>query len=214
MSPETLLYFIPFWGILAFSVIIHECAHAISAYKLGDPTAYLAGRITLNPIKHIDVVWTIIIPVITYFFGGFIFGGAKPVPINPYNFRDQNKGMMISSIAGPFSNFILAVLGFLGFFLSMKILPLSGFFRELNGNLFMMMVVINVLLGIFNLIPIPPLDGSRVLRYFLPWHMKEGFDQIERFGFIIIIVFVLSGGTSFIGWILRGISSFLIYLVS
>lgn len=212
MSAETLLYFLPFWTILAFSVIIHECAHAIIAYRLGDPTAYLAGRITLNPIKHIDLVWTIIVPLVTYFAGGFIFGGAKPVPINPYNFRDANKGMMLSSLAGPLSNFLLAALGFFGFFLSVKILPLTGFFRELNWNIFMMMVIINILLGMFNLIPIPPLDGSRVLRYFLPWHMKEGFDRVERFGFIIVIIFVMTGGTAFIGKILYGITALLNYI--
>jgi Zn-dependent protease len=211
---ETVLYFIPFWVILAFSVIVHECAHAIAAYKLGDPTAYLAGRITLNPIKHIDLVWTIVIPLITYFGGGFIFGGAKPVPINPYNFRDANKGMMLSSLAGPLSNFLLAILGFVGFFLSIKVLPLTGFFRALNWNIFMMMVIINILLGLFNLIPIPPLDGSRVLRYFLPWHMKEGFDRIEHFGFIIIIIFIITGGTSFIGKILYLVTALLNYIAS
>jgi len=211
---ETVLYFIPFWVILAFSVIVHECAHAIAAYRLGDPTAYLAGRITLNPIKHIDLVWTIVIPLITYFWGGFIFGGAKPVPINPYNFRDANKGMMLSSLAGPLSNFLLAILGFIGFFLSIKVLPLTGFFRALNWNIFTMMVIINILLGLFNLIPIPPLDGSRVLRYFLPWHMKEGFDRIEQFGFIIIIIFIMTGGTSFIGKILYLVTALLSYIAS
>ena len=198
------LYFI-FYFILLYSVIIHECAHAIAAYKLGDPTAHSLGRITLNPIKHIDPVWTIIVPLITYFGGGFIFGGAKPVPINPYNFRNPDKGMMISSLAGPLSNFSLAILGFLGFFLSVKILPLTGSFLHFNMLFCMQIIIINILLGIFNLIPIPPLDGSRVLRYLLPWHMKETLDRIEPFGIIIVIVFVMSGGTIFIGRILNGI---------
>lgn len=202
---EKLIFFIPSFLILVYSLIIHECAHAIAAYKLGDPTAHSLGRITLNPIKHIDPVWTIIIPLITYFGGGFIFGGAKPVPINPYNFRNPDKGMMISSLAGPLSNFALAILGFMAFFLSVKILPLSGFFLYFNMYVFSWLIMINILLGIFNLIPIPPLDGSRVLRYLLPWHMKETLDRIEPFGIIIVIVFVMSGGTVFISRILNGI---------
>jgi Zn-dependent protease len=202
---EKLVYFIPSFFILIYSVIIHECAHGLVAYKLGDPTAHSLGRITLNPIKHIDLVWTIIMPLLTYFGGGFIFGGAKPVPINPSYFRNPDKGMMISSLAGPISNFTLAILGFLGFFLSVKILPLSGFFLYFNMYVFTWLIMINILLGIFNLIPIPPLDGSRVLRYLVPWHMKETIDRIEPFGFIILIVFVMSGGTIFISRILNGI---------
>ncbi|MDI6732919.1 MAG: site-2 protease family protein [Planctomycetota bacterium] len=194
----SVLYFI----IFIYSIVIHECAHAIVAYKLGDSTAYYLGRITLNPIKHIDPIWSIIIPLLTYISsqGSFIFGGAKPVPINPYNFRNPSKGMMLSSLAGPLSNFSLALLGFIAFFLSVKILPLSGFFLYLNLKVFNWLILINVLLGIFNLIPIPPLDGSRVLRYFLPWHMKESFDRLEftGLGFIIIIAFIWFGGVRFI----------------
>jgi Zn-dependent protease len=207
--PDTLLYLPLFYIILLFSVIIHECAHAIAAYKLGDPTAYYQGRITLNPIPHIDLVWTIIIPLLTYLGGGFIFGGAKPVPINPYNFRHPEKGMMLSSIAGPLSNFALASLGFLAFFLSVKVLPIRDEFLRFNIYIFTMMILLNILLGIFNLIPIPPLDGSRVLRYFVPWHMKETLDRIEPFGFIIIIIFVMSGGTLFIGKLLNFIQHLL-----
>ncbi|MFH0888035.1 MAG: site-2 protease family protein [Planctomycetota bacterium] len=206
-----ILLFIPILLVFLYSVIIHECAHAVAAYKLGDPTAYSLGRITLNPIKHIDPVWTILMPLLTFFvpllFGssGFIFGGAKPVPINPYNFRNPDKGMMISSLAGPLSNFSLAILGFIVFFLSVKILPLSGFFLDFNKSIFTWLIIINILLGIFNLIPIPPLDGSRVLRYLLPWHMKETLDRIEPFGIIIVIVFVTQGGTIFISKILNTI---------
>jgi Zn-dependent protease len=207
------LYFLPlFFLILLYSVIIHECAHALAAYKLGDPTAYLAGRITLNPIKHIDPIWTIVVPLLTYVAGGFIFGGAKPVPINPYNFKDPSKGMMLSSLAGPLSNFALALLGFGAFFLSVKILPLSGDFKNFNIIVFMNLIIINVLLGIFNLIPIPPLDGSRVLRHFLPWHLKEQFDALDRFGIIILMLVIWSGGTDFIRKIVEVIQYLLIHI--
>lgn len=210
MSAEALLYTPLFYFILLYSAILHECAHAFSAYKLGDSTAYLAGRITLNPIKHIDLVNTFIMPLVTYFAFHIPFGGAKPVPINPYNFQNANKGMMISSIAGPLTNFILAILGFLGFFLAVKTLPLKGFALHVNIAFFFAIIAINMMLGIFNLIPIPPLDGSRVLRYFLPWHMKETLDRIEPFGLIVVFAFIFMGGTMFIGKILVGIIMLLI----
>lgn len=230
------LYFI-FYFILLYSVIIHECSHAIVAYKLGDPTAYLAGRITLNPIKHIDLYMTIIMPLVTYILLHFSFGGAKPVPINPYNFRNSDKGMMISSLAGPLSNFALAILGFAAFFLSVKILPMdlnifyAYFINAINNGdylltntpppillhyfhlvFFILLIVINILLGIFNLIPIPPLDGSRILRYLVPWHMKETLDRIEPFGIILILVFVMGGGTIFLVRILHAIYWLLIVM--
>lgn len=210
MSAETLLYTPLFYFILLYSAIFHECAHAISAYKLGDPTAYLSGRITLNPVKHISLFYTLIMPLVTYFAFGIPFGGAKPVPINPYNFRDANKGMMISSLAGPFTNFILAIIGFCGFFLAVRVFPLSGFALHINIVFFFAIIAINILLGIFNLIPIPPLDGSRILRYFLPWHMKETLDRIEPFGLMIVLAFILMGGTAFLGKILVGIIILLI----
>ncbi|MFH1227527.1 MAG: site-2 protease family protein, partial [Planctomycetota bacterium] len=169
-----------------------------AALKLGDDTAYLLGRITLNPIKHIDPIMTIIMPLILYFTTGVAFGGAKPVPINPSKFRDPDKGFMITSIAGPVSNFILALIGMIGFVAVVKFLPSKGFALEINILFFQSLIFINMILGMFNLIPIPPLDGSRILRYFLPWHMKEAFDRLEMYGMIIIAFLVISGGTSFI----------------
>jgi len=207
---EAILYTPLFYLVLLYSAVLHECAHAIAAYKLGDPTAYLAGRITLNPIKHIDLVNTLIMPLVTYFIFGIPFGGAKPVPINPYNFQNANKGMMISSIAGPLTNFTLAILGFLGFLLAVKTLPLKGFALHVNITFFFAIIAINILLGVFNLIPIPPLDGSRFLRYFLPWHMKETLDRIEPFGIMIVFAFIFMGGTVFLGKILYGIILLLI----
>ncbi|MFA5773682.1 MAG: site-2 protease family protein [Candidatus Paceibacterota bacterium] len=191
-------YLILVWLVLVFSVVVHECAHGIAALKLGDDTAYILGRITLNPIKHIDLIMTIIMPLILYFTIGIPFGGAKPVPINPNKFRDPDKGFMLTSMAGPASNFILAFIGMIGFIAVMKFLPLEGFARDINKFFFQYFIITNVILGLFNLIPIPPLDGSRILRYFLPWHMKEAFDRLEMFGLVIVAFLVISGGTSFI----------------
>ncbi|MCK4909254.1 MAG: site-2 protease family protein [Planctomycetes bacterium] len=188
--------------ILMFSAIIHECAHGYAAYRLGDPTAYHAGRITLNPVKHIDPMMTIIVPLISYFSFGFIFGGAKPVPINPYNFRNPEKGMLISSLAGPAANFSLALIGFGFFAFTARLDIFTGSLAQFNYIVFYLLIIINLILGIFNLIPIPPLDGSRVLRYFLPWDMKSSFDRMEPFGFFIIIFVVMIGGFNFIHVIL------------
>ncbi|MBI4834959.1 MAG: site-2 protease family protein [Planctomycetes bacterium] len=202
--------------ILGFSAIIHECAHGWVAYKLGDNTAYYQGRITLNPLKHIDPFMTIILPVVLFFTSGFVFGGAKPVPINPYNFRDSEKGMMLSSLAGPFSNLLLAIIGFC-FFLGFAFLANRTTFNhsllEFNITLFYLFIYINILLALFNIIPIPPLDGSRILRYFLPWDMKASLDRIEPFGFIIIMVLVVTGGFSFLNLLMAKLNYFLISFI-
>lgn len=199
--------------ILIFSAIIHECAHAWAAYRMGDPTAYAQGRITLNPISHIDPFMTIILPLILFFTAGFVFGGAKPVPINPSNFRNPEKGMLWSSLAGPLSNFILALIGF-GFFLVFAFFAKSAQFSpkllEFNIRLFYFLIYINILLAVFNLIPIPPLDGSRILRYFLPWDMKASLDRIEPFGFIIIMILLMTGGFAFLNVLMRGLQNLLI----
>jgi Zn-dependent protease len=201
---------------LGFSAIIHECAHGWVAYKLGDNTAYYQGRITLNPLKHIDPFMTIILPLVLFFTSGFVFGGAKPVPINPYNFRDSEKGMMLSSLAGPFSNLLLAITGFC-FFLLFAFLANKTTFNprllEFNITLFYLFIYINVLLALFNIIPVPPLDGSRILRYFLPWDMKESLDRIEPFGFIIIMALVMTGGFSFLNLLMSKLNYFLISLM-
>ncbi|MFC1525127.1 site-2 protease family protein [Planctomycetota bacterium] len=186
--------------ILFFSAIVHECAHGLAAYKLGDPTAYYAGRITLNPLVHIDPMMTLILPLVLFLTTGFVFGGAKPVPINPYNFRNPEKGMMLSSLAGPVSNLILALLGFALFFPLARIS--TGTFLQFNYYIFVWFIYINILLALFNIIPIPPLDGSRILRYFLPWDMKESLDRIEPFGLIIIFILFYMGGFRFLSMLM------------
>lgn len=209
-----ILYFVIMWAVLIFSVSVHECCHALAAYKMGDDTGYLMGRITLNPIKHIDLIWTIIMPLSLLLLSGgrFAFGGAKPVPINPSNFRDPDKGFMISSLAGPLSNFTLILIGMLGYVVIVKFQLIGAYFVYINSIIFYSLIAVNVILCVFNLIPIPPLDGSRILRYFLPWHMKEAFDRMETFGLIIIFFIVFSGGTAFISVILNAVFQLLDYL--
>jgi len=177
--------------ILFFSIILHEIAHGLMAERKGDPTARIMGRITLNPIPHIDPVGTILLPgimiVMNIFWGGIpIFGWAKPVPINPRNLNNPRKDMMWISISGPATNFFIAV--FLA--LLFRIFASPG---SLGGIVLFYGVSINLLLAFFNLIPIPPLDGSRILSGFLPERYSYRLLQLEPFGFIILVVLLIGG---------------------
>jgi len=178
--------------ILLFSVIAHELAHGYVAYSLGDPTAKYAGRLTLNPIKHLDLFGSIILPFLLFLAGSpFLFGWAKPVPINPYNFKDKKYGELKVSIAGPASNFGLAII----FGLILRFLPgqiLMG--NEAIGIALGYIVTINIWLGIFNLIPIPPLDGSWILFSFLP-ASAERLKFFLQYGIVILILIILFAGS-------------------
>lgn len=176
-------------GLVIYSIILHEIAHAYSAYLLGDPTAAMQGRLTLNPAKHIDPLTTLIVPMMTYYFMGFIFGGAKPIPINPYNFRNRAKGMMLSGIAGPAVN--LAIM--LVFALLHRLFLLShGFVSDALIGIAGLVGWLNMVLLVFNMLPIPPLDGSRVVSYFLPPDLRRSYDSLERYGlFIVLGMFLL-----------------------
>jgi len=175
-------------ALVVYSIILHEIAHAYAAYRMGDPTAAMRGRLTLNPIKHIDPFHTILMPLMTYFSLGFIFGGAKPVPINPYNFRNPRKGMMISSIAGPLTNIAVALL-FAG--LHRLLLLVEAHVSDLFFFIAFLVGFLNLILAIFNMLPVPPLDGSRVVSYFLPRHAREVYDSLERFGVLMVFVLVI-----------------------
>ncbi|MDO8555326.1 MAG: site-2 protease family protein [bacterium] len=172
--------------ILIMSVVIHEVSHGFAAYKLGDPTAKYSGRLTLNPIKHLDFVGSFLVPLLTYSVGGFIFGWAKPVPYNPYNLKNQKWGPAIVGAAGPLANITVAL--FFGLLLrfnsSLSFLPASFF--EIIASI----ALINLLLAIFNLIPIPPLDGSKLLFAFLPYHLQGIQQNLERFGFFFLLIFI------------------------
>jgi len=178
--------------IFLFSVVIHEVAHGAVAFYLGDPTAKLAGRLTLNPINHLDLFGSIIVPgflILTSLIsgGGIIFGWAKPVPINPYNFRDQRYGSAKVGIAGPAANLTIALF----FGLLIRFLPFgtSLFYQNLI-SVFAFIVWVNLLLAVFNLLPIPPLDGSHILFAFLPLSMENLKIFLSQYGLFILLLII------------------------
>ena len=176
--------------VLLLSMMFHELAHGWIAYKLGDPTAKARGRLSLNPIKHLDPLGTAMF-VITYLFSGFVFGWAKPIPVSPYYFKNRQKGMAIVGAAGPITNFILAVI---------FALILNWITPDTSSRVFTVLFLlfqINVVLGLFNLIPIPPLDGSRVLGAFLPRGAYEKWVAMDRYGMLIVILFIVLFQSSF-----------------
>ena len=177
--------------ILIFSIVIHEFAHGWMANSLGDPTARFMGRLTLNPIVHIDLVGSIILPLFLLLSGSsYMFGWAKPVPYNPYNLKDKKNGELLVAIAGPVSNLTIALI----FGIIIRILLSQGY--AIDNNIMIMfgiIVLYNILLAVFNLVPIPPLDGSKVLFHFLPYSMRNIRDVLEKNGMIFIILFIFFG---------------------
>lgn len=173
-------------GVILFSMVLHELAHGVVAYWLGDETAKDDGRLTLNPVKHIDPVMSILVPVLLYMSGGPIFGGAKPVPVNTRNLKFGAWGMALVAIAGPITNFLIALVSFLvGYWMGW--LNMSG----IVGTIFTELVLVNLGFGIFNLIPIPPLDGSRVLYALAPDVVREGMEKFEKIGIVVVMILVI-----------------------
>lgn len=175
-------------AVLIMSVVVHEVSHGYVAYRLGDMTAKYAGRLTLNPLKHLDFLGSFIVPAVTYLIGGFIFGWAKPVPYNPYNLRNQKWGPAMVAAGGPAANLLIALIfGLLVRFTlhsSWMVLP-PAFIQIVT-----MIVFINILLAIFNLVPIPPLDGSKVLFALIPYRFQHITVFLERYGMFLLLLFI------------------------
>ena len=192
--------------LLLFSVVIHELCHGIAADKLGDHTARYAGRLTLNPIPHLDLFGSILLPLFLFAVGSpIIFGAAKPVPVNFFNLRNPKRDMALVSLAGPGANFALAIIFAIPIRLGLLTDGMAG------HEIVLQAVLLNLVLGIFNLIPIPPLDGSKVFASLFSDEMMYRILAWERFGFILIILFLY---TDIIGSILvpavRVLSTFLL----
>lgn len=173
-------------AILIMSVVLHEVSHGYAAYALGDSTAKYAGRLTLNPLKHLDIFGSVILPVFTYLTGGFIIGWAKPVPFNPYNLKNQKWGPAIVGASGPATNLLVALIFGATVRLNETLAFLPVSFFQLAG----LIVLVNLTLAILNLIPIPPLDGSRLLSAFLPWRWQRIQYTLERYSFIFVLIFI------------------------
>jgi Zn-dependent protease len=184
--------------VLLFSVIAHEYAHGYAALRQGDTTAYMLGRLTWNPIKHIDPIYTIAMPLMLYVAtqGQMMLGGAKPVPVDPRNYRNYRRGDIIVSLAGVFTNLLIALicaaavplLGIIGR-AAPGASPALGFVQAMM----MYAIFLNFVLIVFNLIPIPPLDGSHVLKHLLPASLARPYEQISRYGFLVLIAVLWFG---------------------
>ena len=205
--------------VVLFAITVHEASHGLAALKMGDPTAYQMGRITLNPIRHIDPVGTILLPAILIIMGAPPFGWAKPVPVNPLNLKDPRKDNVIISIAGPASNIGVAVIAFVILKILMNLNP-SLFYTSGGGlanilspliTIVYYTIVINVILAIFNLIPIPPLDGSGVVMGLISEEAAQKYEQIRPYGFFILILLIMTGFIGRILGLILGVVNSLIY---
>ncbi len=197
-----LVQYLLFMVVFLFSLSVHEAAHAWTAEWFGDPTARYLGRVTLNPIPHIDLVGTLIFPTIAFFSGALLFGWAKPVPWNPLHVRDRRKADIWISAAGPISNLLLLAL----FLLAIKGLQsyqtaggtIGGTVLEPLWEMCVLGAILNTALAVFNMIPIPPLDGSWILPHFLPREMADAYQRIRPYGFFILLLCLYLG-------VLRGV---------
>lgn len=182
------------WTIpVLYAITLHEAAHGWTAKKLGDNTAFMLGRISTNPFKHIDPVGTVLVPILLLFLGGFIFGWAKPVPINDHSFKNPKRDLAIVAIAGPIANILMAI-----FWTYM--IKLSFYFKGLGYEHYVILeamgnagMIINIVLAMFNLLPIPPLDGSKIIYSVISRRSYFFYSKLEPYGFLIIVGLIVSG---------------------
>lgn len=191
MDELTLVQKIVVWVIpVIFAITVHEVAHGWVAKQYGDKTAWMLGRLTLNPLKHIDPVGTILVPGLMLAFTGVVFGWAKPVPVNIRNLRNPKHDMAIVALAGPAANFLMA-LGWalfarLGVLINTPEFSIPMIYVGIAG------IMINLILGLLNLLPIPPLDGSRILSWILPGRLSLYYDQFEKYGFYLLVLLLMT----------------------
>ena len=215
LETQQLIQFFFFMVVFLFSLSIHEAAHAWTAERFGDSTARYLGRVTLNPIAHIDLIGTIIFPTIAFFSGALLFGWAKPVPWNPLNVSDRRKADIWISAAGPISNFVLVGI----FLLVIKLFQsyqmvggvVGGTILEPLYRMCVMGIFLNMTLAVFNLLPIPPLDGSHIFPHFLPPDLARSYDQIRPYGFIILLACLYLG---VLGLVLSPFSQLIRFILS
>ena len=187
-------------------MVAHEYAHGYAALRQGDNTAQLLGRLSWNPLKHIDPVMTLIMPLVTFLTMHIAFGGAKPVPVNPRNYRNYRRGDIIVSLAGVATNAVLALLfgvlivllGLLG-----RALPAIAISIGLLQYMFLYGILINLVLAGFNLIPIPPLDGSHVMKHLLPPSLAYQYQRFGRYGILLLIALLWLGNGASLAWLMR-----------
>lgn len=182
------------WALpVLFAITVHEVAHGWIALRLGDKTAMMLGRLTLNPLKHIDPIGTVLLPLVMLMLGGFIFGWAKPVPVTWENLKHPKRDMALVAAAGPLANLLMALLWALIMKLGYILVPGTGSVGQLLIYMGGAGIFINIVLMVLNLLPLPPLDGSRVVSSFLPGPVAWKFNRIENYGFLILIVLLATG---------------------
>jgi Zn-dependent protease len=210
LAVRLVLYFVP----MVLSLTVHECAHALSAHWLGDDTAKERGRLTLNPLPHIDPIGTLLLPALLLASGGGVFGWAKPTPINPAHFRRSvslRLGISLTAVAGPISNLALGLVSGIVY----AVLQHAGLLTPPASSLLVAMMSINAALAIFNLLPIPPLDGSRVVFGLLPRRLAQGYAQVARFGMILLFVLFMVPTFSEMIWApIRGVTQLFLSLAN
>jgi Zn-dependent protease len=213
--------FILYMVALIFSLSVHESAHAWMSDRFGDDLARMQGRISLNPAVHVDPIGTLLFPAISFFTGAPLIGWAKPTPVNPLKWRNKRVANFWVSAAGAISNFILAFLAGVGLRVLYMLGVIDYHFRLMNTDsqltagavkLLLIFFMLNVALGVFNLLPIPPLDGSKVLASILPESFEAGFEALERFGFILLFIAVFTGVLGVIFNVVMPIAQALVFL--
>ena len=192
-------------AILIMSVVIHEVSHGYMANYLGDPTAKYAGRLTLNPLKHLELFGSLILPIISYIGGGFLIGWAKPVPYNPHNLRPNRWSETLVALAGPGSNLLLALI----FGTTLRVVLMGGSAGVGLVHILGVITFVNLLLMVFNLIPLPPLDGSKLLFALFPSSTYKLRSFFDRFGFVLVLVFVF-----YFGQVIDPLASALFHLIT